>query len=155
MGQVFRAVHLSLKREVALKVMKGFHTGDRGFAARFQREIEALGRLDHPNVVRATDAGEVDGVLFLVMEYLDGLDLGKLVARSGPLPPADACELIRQAAAGLDYIHRRGLVHRDLKPSNLLLDGRRRRQGARPGTGPAPRRRGGAAHVERRGDGDV
>src|SRR5262249_33677503 len=81
----------------------------------------AGGRLEHPNLVRYTDAGEVEGKLFLVMELLDGEDLAKLVKARGPLPVAEACALVRQAALGLQHAHEQGLVHRDVKPSNLLL----------------------------------
>ena len=90
--------------------------------ARFRREMKAVGKLDHPHIVRATDAGHVDGRYYLVMELIDGLDLTRLVERHGPLPVPEACELIRQAALGLEHAHQHGLVHRDVKPSNLLLD---------------------------------
>ncbi len=89
--------------------------------ARFEREMEAVGRLDHPHIVRALDAREVDGIRFLVMEHVDGLDLAEVVARCGPLSVADACEVIRQAALGLQCSEEHGLVHRDIKPSNLML----------------------------------
>jgi serine/threonine protein kinase len=89
--------------------------------ARFEREMKAIGRLEHPHVIRAHDAGEADGVHFLVMEYLDGADLSRVMDHVGPLSVADACELVRQAALGLEYAHQQGLVHRDVKPSNLML----------------------------------
>src|SRR5262249_58618750 len=88
---------------------------------RFAREKEALGSLVHPNIVRATDAGEANGCHYLVMEYVEGIDVNRLVKLCGPLRVPDACELVRQAAAGLQYIHERRRVHRDIKPSNLLL----------------------------------
>lgn len=88
---------------------------------RFHREMEAVGKLDHPNIVRASDAGAVDGTHFLAMELVEGIDLGKLLSDHGPLREADACEIIRQAAVALDHVHRHGLVHRDIKPSNLML----------------------------------
>lgn len=120
MGAVYRAVHARLGREVALKVVAPGRA--RGAAPeRFRREAAAHGPLDHPNVVRATDAGEAGGVAFLVMELVDGVDLGRLVRARGPLPVADACELGRQAAAGLQHLAAHGLVHRDVKPSNLML----------------------------------
>jgi eukaryotic-like serine/threonine-protein kinase len=121
MGTVYRAFHVKLKKWVALKVVRSDWLGDAQTVIRFQREMEAVGRLDHPNIVRATDAGEEGGVHYLVMEWVDGTDLANLVWFCGPLPVADACALIRQAAAALQCAHLQGLVHRDIKPSNLLL----------------------------------
>ena len=89
--------------------------------ARFDREMMAVGSLDHPNIVRASDAREIDGRRVLVMEFVAGMDLADLVRHYGPLPIADACEMIRQTALGLQSAHERGLVHRDIKPSNLML----------------------------------
>ena len=121
MGTVFRAMHVKLGRQVALKVLpKGRMTDERA-VARFEREMMAIGRLDHPNIVRATDAGEAEGVQFLAMELLEGFDLGQLVELCGPLRVADACELMANAALGLQCAHEHGLVHRDIKPSNLML----------------------------------
>jgi len=122
MGTVYRARHLRLDRLVAVKVLPAERMRQPEAIARFHREMKAVGNLDHPNIVRAHDAGEVDGKHFLVMELVDGVDLSALAEREGPLPAADACELVRQAAVGLDHAHRNGLVHRDVKPSNLMLD---------------------------------
>lgn len=121
MGTVYRAVHQSLKRTVALKVLRQKYSENPRFVQRFRREMEAVGRLGHAHVVRATDAGEEGGILFLVMDYERGATLNRLVAKHGPLRAADACELVRQAALGLEYICGQHLVHRDIKPSNLLL----------------------------------
>jgi hypothetical protein len=121
MGAVYRALHTRLKKWVALKVLPPERVADARHVARFEREMEAVGMLDHRHVVRATDAGEAEGVHYLVMELVDGIDLHRLVRLRGPLPLGDACELVRQAATGLQYIHEHGLVHRDIKPSNLLL----------------------------------
>jgi serine/threonine protein kinase len=121
MGAVYRALHPLLKKEVAVKILPPAATADVRAVARFRREMEAIGRLDHHHIVRATDAGEDGGVHFLVMELVDGIDLSRLVRLLGPLPVADACELIRQAAVGLQCAHEHGLVHRDVKPSNLVL----------------------------------
>lgn len=86
---------------------------------------QSVGKLDHPNIVRATDAGDHDGTHFLVMELVDGPNLSQIAKTIGPLRVADACELVRQAAEGLQHAYEHGLVHRDIKPSNLLLsDGR-------------------------------
>jgi eukaryotic-like serine/threonine-protein kinase len=121
MGTVYKAMHSRLKRPVAIKLLSAARLNNDEAVARFHREMEAIGRLDHPNIVRATDAGEADGEHFLVMDFVEGVDLNKLVHFRGPLPVAEACELARQAALGLQYIHDHALVHRDVKPSNLLL----------------------------------
>ena len=121
MGTVYKAMHTRLKRPVAIKVLPAGRLRDPQAIARFQREMEAVGRLDHPHLVRAHDAGEAEGQHFLVMEFLDGIDLARLVRQRGPLPVADACEAARQAALGLQHAHDHGLVHRDVKPSNLML----------------------------------
>ncbi len=121
MGTVYKAQHVRLKRVVALKVLPKNRLGNTEAIARFEREVEAVGRLDHPNIVRAMDAREVEGIRFLVMEHVDGLDLSEVVERCGPLSVADACEAIRQAALGLQCSEENGLVHRDIKPSNLML----------------------------------
>ncbi len=86
-----------------------------------QADSQAVGRLNHPNVIQAHDAREIAGIRFLVMEYVDGVDLSALVEHFGPLGIADACELASQAALGLQAAHEHGLVHRDVKPSNLML----------------------------------
>jgi serine/threonine protein kinase len=121
MGRVYRAIHTRLNKSVALKLLPAARTQDPNLVARFEREIRAAGHLNHPNIVGATDAGEADGVCFLAMELLQGIDLSALVRRTGPLIPADACELVRQAAEGLQEAFTHGLVHRDIKPSNLML----------------------------------
>jgi serine/threonine protein kinase len=122
MGVVYKARHTRLDSVVAVKVLPHDRWGDAQALARFRREMQALGRLKHPNIVQALDAREENGVHWLVMEYIEGIDLARLLGRSGPLPVADACEVIRQAALGLQYAHeQQGLVHRDIKPSNLMV----------------------------------
>ena len=121
MGVVYKAWHERLKREVAIKLLPLDEFDDARGIERFHQEMAAVGNVRHANVVFATDAGECEGVHFLVMEYVPGIDLAKLAAKANPLAVADACELIRQAAIGLEHIFRTGLVHRDLKPSNLML----------------------------------
>ncbi|MFO7903600.1 MAG: protein kinase domain-containing protein [Planctomycetota bacterium] len=121
MGTVYKARHTRLDKVVALKVLLPNRIRDERAIDRFHREMAAVGRLEHPHIVRATDAGEHDGIFFLVMEYVDGVDLQDLLNAHGQLPVADACEIVRQAASGLEYVRRNGLVHRDIKPSNLML----------------------------------
>jgi serine/threonine protein kinase len=121
MGTVYKARHLRLKRLVAVKVISQRRLPDSQAVARFHREMEAVGRLGHPNIVQATDAGEAGGQHFLAMEFVEGSNLAQLVRAGGSLPVADACEIARQAAVGLEHAHGHGLVHRDVKPSNLML----------------------------------
>lgn len=121
MGVVYKARHARLKRLVAVKVIAHHRLPDPQAVARFYREMEAVGRLSHQNIVQAYDAGEADGHHFLAMEFVDGRNLSQLVRSGGPLPVADACEIIRQTCLGLEHAHRHGLVHRDVKPSNVML----------------------------------
>jgi eukaryotic-like serine/threonine-protein kinase len=122
MGTVFRAVHTKLDKVVALKILSGKRWNDPAAVVRFEREMKAVGRLSHPHIVRATDAGDAGGIPFLVMELIDGDNLSALVRRSGPRPVAEAIAWVRQAAVGLEHAHRNGVIHRDVKPSNLMLD---------------------------------
>jgi len=122
MGTVYRAIHCSLDRIVAVKLLPARRLREPQAVERFQREMRAIGRLNHPAIVRATDAGEVDGTHYLAMDFVDGLDLSRLTKVTGPLPIADACEIIRQAAIALQYAHEQGLIHRDVKPGNLMLE---------------------------------
>ncbi len=118
MGHVYKAEHRLLKRVVALKLVS---RREAARANRFRREVEAAGRLCHPNIVAAYDAGAAHGWLYLAMEYIEGVDLQRLVEESGPLSVDLACEIVRQTAEALHHAHERGLVHRDIKPSNLML----------------------------------
>lgn len=121
MGRVFKALHTRLDRFVALKLLPPGMIASEQLIARFHREIRAIGKLQHPHIVAALDAGEFEGTHFLTMELIEGCDLASLVTRLGPLSIADACEIVRQAAVGLQQIARSQMVHRDLKPSNLML----------------------------------
>jgi hypothetical protein len=121
MGVVYKAHQISLQRLVAIKVIAADLAAEAGILARFQRERFLLAQLAHPNVVAAYDAGESGGLQYFVMEFVDGVSFATLVKRPGTLPVVEACELIRQAAVGLQHVHEHGLVHRDIKPSNLLL----------------------------------
>lgn len=121
MGQVFKARHRIMKRVVALKIILQSQLASPAAIHRFHREIQAVAQMSHPNVVVAYDADQVDDTHFFVMEYVEGVDLAKLVKQHGALPTLLACEYVRQAALGLQHAHDRGLVHRDIKPSNLLV----------------------------------
>lgn len=122
MGHVYKAVHQTMGRFVALKVLAPELTKTERARGLFQREVRAAAKLHHPNIVTAFDANPpTEPRCFLVMEYVDGPNLSQLVKEQGPLPIEQACEYIRQAAVGLEYAHHMGLIHRDVKPSNLLV----------------------------------
>jgi serine/threonine protein kinase len=123
MGQVFLAEHPLMGRKVAIKVMAPNLLSDADSCARFRQEVRLVSQLSNPHIVLAHDASEADGVHFFVMEYVQGADLGHIVAHYGALPIPFVCECIRQAALGLQHAHEHGLVHCDIKPSNLLLRG--------------------------------
>ncbi len=124
MGEVYLAEHTRLEMMVAVKVLAERLLNDSRAIARFDREMKSVGQLDHPNIIRASDAGEIDGKHFLVMELVSGEDLSVIAQRHGPLAIADACEVVRQAAVGLQHACDNGLVHRDIKPANLMLNQR-------------------------------
>ena len=123
MGKVFRAEHQLMGRQVVIKVMSPALLTDSESCARFRQEVRLVAQLSHPHIVLAHDADEEQGLHFFVMEYVQGADLGNIVAEYGPLPIPFACECIRQTALGLQHAHEHGLVHCDIKPSNLLLRG--------------------------------
>src|SRR4051794_16643659 len=122
MGVVYRATHVPLEREVALKVIAPEFSGEDEFRRRFQREFRATASIQHPNVIPIYHAGEADGLLFVTMRYVDGDDLARIVAAETRLDPVRAAMLIGQVAAALDAAHARGLVHRDVKPANILVE---------------------------------
>jgi len=121
MGRVYKARHRMMGRVVALKVIRRERLQNPQSIKRFEREIQAAAQLSHPNVVLAYDADQAGDDYFFAMEFVEGVDLGRLVKDRGPLPVREACDYIRQAALGLQHAHERGMVHRDLKPSNLFL----------------------------------
>ena len=123
MGIVYRATQLSLGRPVALKLIAPEHAADAGFRERFQRESRMAAAIDHPNVIPVYEAGEEDGRLYLVMRWVAGTDLHRLLRAEGRLEPARAAALVNQVAGALDAAHAAGLVHRDVKPANVLLSG--------------------------------
>lgn len=123
MGTVFKARHRRMKRIVALKVLSRNLAKEETLLRRFQREVETIARLSHPNIVMAHDAGEDECGPFLVMEYVNGQDLASLVEKEGSMSVPAALDCLAQAARGLEYAHRQGMIHRDIKPANLLRDG--------------------------------
>ncbi len=123
MGMVFKARHLTLERDVALKVITPELSSDKEFRIRFQREYEAEVSIRHPNVVRVLGAGAKDGRLFVTMQYVEGSDLAELLAGGRKLAPPLAAKLVAQVADALDAAHARGIVHRDVKPANVLIEG--------------------------------
>ena len=122
MGQVFKAKHKVMDRVVALKTLPAAATNSKLAVQRFHREVKVAARLSHPNIVTAHDAGESHGLHYLVMECVEGDDLGAAVKQRGRLPASKGIDYIIQAAKGLEYAHSEKVIHRDIKPSNLLLD---------------------------------
>ena len=121
MGVVYRSWHPQLHRPVAVKLLSIARAADNQSIARFQREMRAAGGLDHPGIVRALDAGVWQGTNYLVMEYVDGVDLSRLIRSCGPLSVADAAAIIVQLCDAIQSAHDSQVVHRDIKPSNVML----------------------------------
>jgi serine/threonine protein kinase len=122
MGTVYKARHKRMKRVVAIKVLSRTVSQNEKLVRRFQREVEAVARLSHPNIVMAHDADEAEVGHFLVMEFVNGRDLASEVQQRGPLPILEAVNCIVQAGRALNYAHEQGIVHRDIKPANLMRD---------------------------------
>jgi WD40 repeat protein/serine/threonine protein kinase len=120
MGEVFLAQHRRLGRKAALKVLPARVTDNPDAVRRFHREVQAIAKLSHPNIVAAFDAGESNGTHFYVMEYVDGRDLATIVKQDGPFDVERAVDCVLQAATGLEYAHQQRVIHRDIKPRNLL-----------------------------------
>jgi serine/threonine protein kinase len=131
MGIVYKARQFSTGRLVALKVIRRERLLAEDSVRRFRREVQAAARLTHPNIVLVYDSDQSGDTHFLAMEYVDGITLQRLVEVEGPLPPARACDYVRQAALGLQHAHEQALVHRDVKPANLMLAGWRPASGWR------------------------
>src|SRR3954468_9264688 len=123
MGIIYRATHLTLDLPRAVKLITPQFARDHRYLERFRIEATAAARIEHPNVVAVHDFGEVDGAPYLVMQYVEGVDLERLVARDGPLEPRRALGLLAQVADGLAAAHAMGVVHRDVKPGNILVVG--------------------------------
>jgi len=122
MAEVYKSTHPQLNQPVAIKILPAQLAEEAEFRQRFTREAQVVSKLDHPNIVRVFDSGEQDGKYYMVMEYLTGQDLDKLIRAHGRLALSQALQLIQQIAAALDYAHSQGFIHRDIKPSNVLLD---------------------------------
>ncbi len=122
MGVVFKALHKSMDRVVALKMLPPELVDSHDKVERFKREMKAAARMSHPNVVTVFDASETNGSHFLAMEHVRGSNLADDVRNHGPMQVAKAVEILRQAAKGLQHAHENGIIHRDVKPGNLLVD---------------------------------
>src|SRR5947199_8370837 len=121
MGLVYRATNVALNRIYALKVLAPELAEDEHFRQRFQREMRIAASLHHPNIVGIHYAGEHEGLLFFVMDFVTGTDLREVLVKHGALEPMRSVELLEQCASALDAAHARGLVHRDVKPANILI----------------------------------
>ena len=123
MGAVFKATQLSLNRPVAIKVLPTnlLDDTDANFAARFRQESLTMAKLTHPGIVSVFESGEAGGLLYIVMEFVDGTDVARMIASEGKLAPELAAKFLTQVCDALHYAHERGVVHRDIKPANLLL----------------------------------
>src|SRR5919205_1241837 len=122
MGTVYRATHVLMEKQVAIKVLHPSLAADEKIVARFTREAKAASRLSHPHALTVTDFGEADGVVFLVMEYLRGRTLKQVIRAEGPLALARVVEITKQVAGALDAARAEGVVHRDLKSDNIMLE---------------------------------
>lgn len=120
MGVVYLAKHKLMRRVVAIKVLSVAASSDPELVQRFLREVEMAAVLNHPHVVTAYDAQQIDGLTYLVLEYVPGVDLATYIKQHGPLPPRTAVHCILQAARGIAHAHRAKIIHRDIKPHNLL-----------------------------------
>lgn len=122
MATVYLAYDLILNRQVAVKVLRYDFTNDQAAIRRFQREALSATQLTHPNIVGVYDVGEEDGNHYIVMEYVDGMDLKNYIRQRGPIPPKHAVEVMKQILSAIDMAHKNGIIHRDIKPQNILID---------------------------------
>jgi tRNA A-37 threonylcarbamoyl transferase component Bud32 len=121
MGEVYRAQHPTLNRTVAIKILPGYLLDNVQMRRRFLREAQTIAKMKQENIVAVHDFGEQDGTPYMVMEYIEGLDLSAALKQRGPIPLAEAAQLLSEIAAALDYIHENNVIHRDVKPSNVMI----------------------------------
>ena len=121
MGVVYKVRQKELDRIAALKILPPGIGGDPAFAERFAREAKALARLNHPGIVTIYDSGRTDGLFYFLMEFVDGVSLGRLM-HGGRVSPREALAIVPQICDALQYAHDQGIIHRDIKPENILLD---------------------------------
>ncbi|MBZ0120994.1 MAG: protein kinase, partial [Sandaracinaceae bacterium] len=121
MGVVYRVEHVRIGKLMAMKLLHGALARDKDVVKRFKREAEAISKLDHPNTVQVFDFGQSEGMMYLVMEYLSGRDLGHVLKEDGALPFPRVARIAAQVAGSVSQAHERGIVHRDLKPENVMV----------------------------------
>jgi serine/threonine-protein kinase len=124
MANVYLARDIILEREVAIKVLRLEYANDEEFIARFDREAQSATSLSHPNIVNIYDVGEEDHILYMVMEYVDGMTLKEYILQNGPLEVDEALDIMKQITSAITHAHANGIVHRDIKPQNILMDSR-------------------------------
>ena len=122
MANVYLARDMILEREVAIKVLRLEYANDEEFIARFDREAQSATSLSHPNIVNIYDVGEEDHILYMVMEYVDGMTLKEYILQRGPLEVNEALDIMKQITSAITHAHANGIVHRDIKPQNILMD---------------------------------
>lgn len=122
MAEVYKGLHPTLGRTVALKLLPADLAKDQEFRHRFEREARVVAGLKHPNIIQVFDCGDQDGVYYMVMEYIEGKDLGERMRAIGPMPIPQVQAIIAELAGALDYAHQQGIIHRDIKPSNVMLE---------------------------------
>src|SRR5690625_864023 len=122
MANVYLAEDIILERDVAIKALRLEYANDEEFIARFDREAQAATSLSHPNIVNIYDVGEEDHILYMVMEYVDGMTLKEYIQQNGPLDVSKAIAIMKQITSAITHAHENNIVHRDIKPQNILMD---------------------------------